>query len=198
MIKTIIFDNGGVIIEDYWLIFTTRLDSAYGHNIGSITDKIIKLDKKATVGIITQEEVHEFIRKNIDKSFYKDLFTGEYPLRKDVVEYIKTVGEKFEVALLTNSFSDFDDQNDIWKMESIFGENIFSSVKIGFRKPEPDIYLYVLNKLGKQPNEVIFIDDREKNTEGARSVGMNVIQFKSLKQLKIDLPRMIKEINGKK
>ena len=53
----------------------------------------------------------------------------------------------------------------------------FSSCYVGLRKPEPAIYLRVLDILGCPPERILFIDDRAENTAAASKAGMRSIQF---------------------
>ena len=52
-------------------------------------------------------------------------------------------------------------------------ECIFSSHKIGARKPEPEIYRFVEKSIGISGAHILFIDDRIENVEGAKNVGWN-------------------------
>jgi putative hydrolase of the HAD superfamily len=46
------------------------------------------------------------------------------------------------------------------------------------RKPDPAIYLLACERLGVQPAEVVFLDDKEVAVEGARAVGMAAVRFR--------------------
>lgn len=67
-----------------------------------------------------------------------------------------------------------------------FDLQIFSS-EIGLIKPDPALYRLCLAKLGTQPRETIFVDDREENVEGARAVGMMAFRFRSMPELRREL-----------
>jgi putative hydrolase of the HAD superfamily len=54
-------------------------------------------------------------------------------------------------------------------------------------KPDPAIYKYCLLKLGTQPEESLFIDDREPNVQAALAMGIRAIRFQSVQQLRADL-----------
>lgn len=54
-------------------------------------------------------------------------------------------------------------------------------------KPDPEIYRYVLEKLGTLPGETLFIDDREPNVEAAIQIGMMGIVFTNVDRLRGDL-----------
>jgi len=57
-----------------------------------------------------------------------------------------------------------------------FDVRVFSC-EAGLCKPEPEIYRNCLSKLGVQPWEVLFIDDREPNVRGAEAVGLHAVLF---------------------
>jgi HAD superfamily hydrolase (TIGR01509 family) len=44
-------------------------------------------------------------------------------------------------------------------------------------KPAPEIFLWTLTQLGRQPHEAVFIDDFAANVAGARAVGMAAIHY---------------------
>lgn len=55
--------------------------------------------------------------------------------------------------------------------ESIFDAVIVSS-EIGHAKPDPQMYLAMLEKLGVAPADALMVDDRQDNVDGALAVGM--------------------------
>lgn len=61
------------------------------------------------------------------------------------------------------------------------------SYQLRMAKPDPAIYRYALNKLGTQPAETLFIDDREVNVEAAAALGMQALLFTTVDQLRADL-----------
>ena len=54
-------------------------------------------------------------------------------------------------------------------------------------KPDPEIYHLLLERYGLKAQDCVFIDDVEKNVEGARAVGMHAIHFTGPDQLRHDL-----------
>jgi glucose-1-phosphatase len=50
--------------------------------------------------------------------------------------------------------------------------HVFTSSKLGMRKPEARAFEHVLSKLGRESAEVLFVDDTLTNVEGARAVGL--------------------------
>jgi len=60
---------------------------------------------------------------------------------------------------------------------------VITSCSIGINKPDPGIYKHLLDKLSLKPHEVLFIDDREDNAEGARALGISAVVYKSFNSL---------------
>jgi HAD superfamily hydrolase (TIGR01509 family) len=63
----------------------------------------------------------------------------------------------------------------------------FKSREMGMKKPSEKMFKKVLKKINFSPPQILFIDDKESNTELAKKLGMNVIQFIDYNQLKEDL-----------
>jgi len=59
-----------------------------------------------------------------------------------------------------------------------------SSCYVGMRKPEPDIYRRALDILGRPPQRVLFIDDRQQNTDAAAAAGMQTICYQGSEALR--------------
>lgn len=58
------------------------------------------------------------------------------------------------------------------------------SYQLGVAKPDAAIYRYVLEKLGTQPSETLFIDDRPANVEAANALGMKGVAFTTAESLR--------------
>jgi epoxide hydrolase-like predicted phosphatase len=88
------------------------------------------------------------------------------------------------MAILTNNVREWEE---LWRgklpLDEIF-EVIVDSGWVGMRKPQPEIYLLTLDRLGDglQPTECLFVDDNEQNVEAARELGMMAVQFHSNEQ----------------
>lgn len=53
----------------------------------------------------------------------------------------------------------------------------FVSCDTGVRKPDAESYTHVVETLGVEPGDCLFVDDREVNIEGARDEGMSAFVF---------------------
>jgi len=61
------------------------------------------------------------------------------------------------------------------------------SYQLGIAKPDPAIYLYILEKLGTRAGDTLFLDDKQVNIDAARKLGMQAILFTTVEQLRPDL-----------
>jgi putative hydrolase of the HAD superfamily len=61
------------------------------------------------------------------------------------------------------------------------------SYQHGMVKPDAEIYHLAAEKVGVAPEEILFLDDRLENIEGAERVGMHGLQFSTVEQLRKDL-----------
>ncbi len=94
-------------------------------------------------------------------------------------------------GLLTAILSNMGD-NVHARMEREFGwlarfDVLVWSYEMGMAKPDPAIYRYALKRLGVQPHEALFLDDRAANVEAAAAMGMKGLVFSTVEQLRRDL-----------
>jgi putative hydrolase of the HAD superfamily len=67
-------------------------------------------------------------------------------------------------------------------------DHITFSCDLRLFKPQAGIYLHSYQGLGVAPEEVLFIDDKMENVEGARAVGMRAELFSSWEEFVRDVP----------
>lgn len=63
----------------------------------------------------------------------------------------------------------------------------FVSCMTGYRKPDPDAYRCVLDGLGIDARELLFVDDRESNCAAARELGIDALCFDGASSLRRSL-----------
>jgi putative hydrolase of the HAD superfamily len=61
------------------------------------------------------------------------------------------------------------------------------SYQLNMAKPDPRIYQHVLEKLGVQPGQSLFLDDKRVNVDAAIALGMKSIEFSTVDRLRDDL-----------
>jgi 2-haloacid dehalogenase len=66
-------------------------------------------------------------------------------------------------------------------------DDMVISGEVGHIKPEPEIFQILLDKIGRLPNECLFIDDSLPNIQQAQKLGFVTILFQSPQQLETSL-----------
>ena len=61
------------------------------------------------------------------------------------------------------------------------------SFQLRMAKPDPAIFHYTLHKLGAEPAETLFLDDKQVNVDAALALGILALRFTSVQQLRADL-----------
>jgi putative hydrolase of the HAD superfamily len=57
------------------------------------------------------------------------------------------------------------------------------SCELGAVKPDPAIYRHAVRELAVKPEEALFIDNMERNVEGAQAVGLRALHFTNVEDL---------------
>lgn len=196
MIKTIIFDNNGVLTTSCETGALDDLISFLGIKKEDFLPVWNEEAEDVDEGIITTEEFLKNVLKRLNSSRdfdqYKKHYWNSYEPKEDVRDFAKELKKDFELVFLTNFGDDFYKFNKRWNLDDIFDKDkMFISADIKMVKPHDDIYLYVLDRIGKKPEEVVFIDDKAENIKTAKRLGMHAIQFKNLKQVEKDLESIL-------
>jgi putative hydrolase of the HAD superfamily len=187
MFKNIIFDFGQVIVRfdpeymtgvymngnDAKLVSDVVFDRLYWDKLddGSITDqaviKAIKSRLPENLG-----DVAECIYKN----WYHNL-----PLIdgiEQLINQLKKDGIKlYLLSNISNGFAEnYMSNMDIKRILSAFDGLVFSA-PLGIVKPNREIFEHLLKKFDLNPCETLFVDDSEKNINGAKALDINTYLF---------------------
>ncbi|MCB1557675.1 MAG: HAD family phosphatase [Alphaproteobacteria bacterium] len=190
MIKTIVFDIGGVLVDWnprylYRDIFDTEEEMEFF--LGNICTKdwnhTLDLGRpweEAALELVTKHpEYKEHIYMYWDR--WLEMFSGPIHETVDILMDLKKRGlrvlalsnwndEKFEVALKEFPF-----------LRLFDGRIVSGEVKLA--KPDPEIYKLLLTTFDLNPRETFFVDDVMKNVEAARAQGIEAVQFTTPKAL---------------
>jgi epoxide hydrolase-like predicted phosphatase len=89
----------------------------------------------------------------------------------------------FRMAMLTNNVKEWEP---LWRsmlpVDEIF-ELVVDSAFVEMRKPEPEIYHLILERLGGTPaTECLFVDDADVNCEAASALGLTAVHYRHNEQ----------------
>lgn len=188
MKKNFIFDFGWVLVQfDSWYMTQKYITDPTDCELaqGVIFDRLYW--DKIDAGTITDDEVKEAICSRLperlwngackayDNWYYNIPFIDEMV---DLVKDIKAVGGK--VFILSNISIRFSENYKhipaLKDFFSLFDGLVFSG-PLHITKPNAQIFNYLLNKYGLTAEETLFIDDLEKNVNGAKDVGISGYVF---------------------
>lgn len=194
MINTIIFDFGDVFIN---LNKQAAVDEFRKLGLNGPNKELLELNTKFEKGQITELEFIEGFQKYIPNAGIEDIrfawnsVIGEFPLYR--LEFLQLLCTKYRLFLLTNT-----DAMHISKFEHSVGmsfsgdfyrcfEKVYYSFEMGMRKPEPEIFNYIINKHDLSPQRTLFVDDKKENTLAAERAGLQVWHLQPGREDVVDL-----------
>jgi epoxide hydrolase-like predicted phosphatase len=178
-IKNIIFDFGGVILNLSVNATLRRFSELSGQPVDKVIEtyhsrpEFLAYEK----GLMTNDEFRASLKSifgittldtELDKCW--NLMLGDIPQER--IQLLKDLRPKYKTFLLSNT-------NAIHvecftakvSLEPLF-DKVYYSHLMKMRKPDAEIYEFVLNENGIKGEETIFLDDNEANLKGAASVGI--------------------------
>lgn len=197
MIKVIIFDLGGVVLEHSYEDTTRLLAKGFNVKHEEVNDLFNRLKADWSVGKIDIKFVANYFsslsKKPSTNTKIIKSWIEEHRLRaklnKKVLKLIDSLRKKYKVVLLTNTID--------LHFEAVLKTGLlkhfdqsFASYKLGLRKPDKKIYNHVLNIMKVKPTEAIFIDDNKDYTQAAQTLGISSITFTNYENLKTNLEKL--------
>lgn len=202
-IDTVVVDYGGVLTNP--LVETLV---AFAERVGLSAEAIADAFMAATqrygntpmaaleVGEITERQMAERLLAELPPSAQKALagrpfgelwFQGRTPNQPflDFLRELRAAG--YRLVLLTNNVREWEQR---WRaqipVDELF-ELVVNSAHEGVRKPQPEIYQILFDRLGVSPARCLFVDDTEENCRTARELGMRIVWF-------VDTATVVREI----
>ena len=183
MIKNIVFDFGDVFIN---LDKEATFDQLRALGVTNFSIEMIEVAKQYEIGKISTQQfvdTSKLMFPTISEIEFKNAWNAilkDFPLHR--LHFLRKLADskKYRIFLLSNTNS----LHISW-IQKTWGSKLYSEFKkcfekfylsheIHLRKPNEDIYKFVLNTNRLVPEETFFIDDAEENTTTASTLGINV------------------------
>lgn len=114
-------------------------------------------------------------------SCWEEMISGEIKGSVDILAELRDLG--YPLYALSNWAAEtFDLVREQFEFLNWFDHMVISG-KVGMVKPDPGIFEYLLQLIGRKAQDCLFIDDTEENIAAAQRLGFQTIHFKSSEQL---------------
>ena len=186
MIKTIIFDIGGVLVGYDWTAYMMKLFNNDSSLVEKVKENVFGNHKWNEVdrGVLTNDELIALFTKDAPEikneivQFWDTCGDAlwQYDFAKDWINDLKNRG--YQVLYLSNWSSHLRElaakQLDFLPL---LNGGVFSYEE-KLIKPDHAIYNRIIEKYNLIPNECVFIDDTLRNIIGARECGLHAVHAK--------------------
>jgi len=181
MIDTIIFDFGDIFIN---LDKQATISGLQKLGMTEWSSELDRLNLLFETGDISHEEFIGGFQKELPNATTEEILEAwnailaDFPLYR--LEFLQMLSKKYRLFLLSNTDSihieTFENKSGISFYSDFYQcfEKVYFSFEIGMRKPNADVFQYLINKHELSPKRTLFIDDKKENTDSAASLGFHV------------------------
>lgn len=181
MISTIIFDFGDIFIN---LDKQATIDGLKKLGLTQWNEDLNRLNMLFEKGQISKENFLLGIQKHIPNASLDDILAAwnaillDFPLYR--LEFLQKLSGKYRLFLLSNTDSihieTFEQEHGISFYSDFYQcfEKVYFSYEMEMRKPDAEIFNYLLNKYNLSAKRTLFVDDKKENTDAALSLGFKV------------------------
>jgi len=196
-IKAVIFDWGGVLIENPTEGILRYCREVLGIGTGCMLAAYRKLIPYFQEGKISEEEFWKGLRRRtgakgeMPASLWLEAFENSYVEKKDVFSVAHALhGKGCRTGILSNTEKP---SRPIMERETyrIF-DPLVLSWEVGSAKPQSRIFEVLIETLSMVPSEILLIDDVAANITAARELGLQGLLFTDAETLKADLAALLR------
>ena len=198
MIKNIIFDVGDVLLEYRWkdMLKDYGLPDDEAYKVGNLMFNDNLWHEFDLANMTRDEIVGQYLKNYPDYAEVMQWFMTHGELmhvkREDVWEKAQKLKEKgYGIYILSNYSQELFEKHTKDAPFISLADGVVVSYQIHITKPDEKIYRYLLDKYNLKPEECIFFDDREENTEAARKLGIEAITVTSKEFLLDELDKLL-------
>lgn len=191
MIKAILFDLHGVLFTNSTKTFIEKLTLRTGlpkTKIISVFDEGIGVDYRE--GRASHDEFWSHVSKGLKLENVDELekeWMNEYRLIEGTRDLIFKLMKKYRIFYLSDNFQAKIDWLHSQHQFLDWFEGGLSSHEVGARKPDLKMYEKAIEQINLQPEEILFIDDKDINLPPAHKLGMQTILFTTPEDLEARL-----------
>lgn len=184
MIRVLIFDVGGVLIRTEDRSKRAALERWLGLSPGQADEIVFNsgMGQAAQRGEVTSAALWAWVGQELSLDaeglfHFRQEFWGGDRVNTELVALIRSLHSRYQTAIISNYMDDL--RRSLAEEYPIIDafDLVVISAEEKVMKPDPLIFQRTMERLGRQPEECIFVDDFAHNVEGARAVGMRAIHY---------------------
>ena len=196
-IKNVLLDLGGVILDlDVQATITAFMQMGFPPL--KSTDIILSkypFFKDYETGKIGSEEFITHVSESSGNKYSREDIVGAWNamilgIRKENVDLCLRLKDNYRLFLLSNTNAlhevhynrQLADQHGIANLDRIF-EKVYYSHVLNLRKPDPEIFEFVLGDAGIEAGESLYVDDTSVHVEAAAALGIRTHHLAAPQQL---------------
>jgi putative hydrolase of the HAD superfamily len=194
VIKSVIFDWGGVLIENPAPGLVEYCSEALDVSKEDYMRSYNKFGEDFQRGVISEEEFWEGICGELSRykpdvpSLWSDAFKAVYVPREEMFSLVAGLHEKgYKTGFLSNT------EQPAMRYFHQLGYNMFDVLVFScaeeMSKPDRRIYELTIQRLRTNPEQSVFIDDKPEYIDGAQQARLKTILFRNINQVKEELAR---------
>jgi putative hydrolase of the HAD superfamily len=200
IISTILWDVGGVLLTNGWdhqqrtaVLARFALDRDDFERLHAEVDEAWEKDEISADEYLQHTVFYQ--PRSFTQAGFLDAMRDQSALLDDsavgILRGLAASDEQEYVLATVNNESRIMNEFRLAKFDLLeLYDAFFSSCYVGLRKPDRKVYQLALDVLQRDPEEVVFIDDRAENAAAAASLGIHAICYKGSAQLAEDLARL--------
>lgn len=123
--------------------------------------------------------LNDLHRQNLIKDNYS--IFDYFELNNELLAFLEKLKNKYKLYILTSET--IQDAPEFAPYLSPLFTKVYSALKIGFKKDESRIYHFIAQDIGFKEEEILFIDDTQKNLIAAQRAGLQTIHYISNKDI---------------
>ncbi|MCB2202986.1 HAD family phosphatase [bacterium] len=186
MIKSIVFDVGGVLVRTEDQTGRRTLEDRFDLEAHSIERLVFDSPEAAasTVGKLDADAVWQAVRTRLALSedeiadFIEMFWQGDV-FDQHLFDYLVSLRSDYTTGILSNAWTgaraDFANRYGIIEGETV--DHVLVSCELGMAKPDVAIYHELRDTVGVDFNDILFVDDFTKNVEVAKALGIETIHY---------------------
>lgn len=205
-IRTVVFDIGGILevipeggdpatrfpaLDEEW---NTRLGMPPGH----LSQCVQAITADGAFGRCTYDEWCARLRDSTGMgqadfdaymAAFWDIYMGNP--NEELIAYVRALRPRYRTAILSNSFVGAREHEEArYGFTSLVDVAIYTHEE-GVRKPDLRVFALACERLSSRPEEIVFLDDIERNVAAARAHGIHAVLFHDNAQAIADIQALL-------